>query len=135
LPGILKEVEGTSRDIKGELEKLPPKLEGEPVPVVISLLDVFRRDINQLVAGKPEDGEKGLIQIFRERAERFGEIIFSQAPCFRPFDTPGSNSNAPSEDTGELYYDDGEDEGLEPAGPRNPLTFVYIDRALKMAKK
>lgn len=120
------------KNIKGKLEMLPLKLEGEPVPVLLSLIDVFRRDISHLVTGKPEDGETGLIQIFREQTEMFGENIFSQAPCFRPFDS----SDAPSDDTGEFYYDgDDEDEGLEPAAPRDPSTFVYIDHALKMAKK
>jgi hypothetical protein len=136
LPGILKEVEETLMNMERKLEKLPLKVEGEPVPVVMGLIDDFRQDINQLVTGKPEDGENGLIQIFREQANIFGEIIFARAPCFRPFNNPGPNSDAPSEDNGKFYYDDDEDEEeLEPAGPRDPLTFIYIDQALKVAKK
>ena len=126
-------------NIKGKLKKLPLKVEGEPVSVVMSLIDGFRQDIKQLVTGKPDDGENGLLQIFRDQADKFGEFIFSRAPCFRPFNSPGPNSDAPSDDTGELHYDDDEDEdedeGLEPAGPRDPSTFIYVDQVLKAVKK
>jgi hypothetical protein len=135
LPGILKEIEVHLKRTKERLAKLPPKIEGDPIPAVYSLVDVFKREVSQLVEGRPEDGEHGLIQKFRDFADRFGEIIFSQAPCFRPYNAPSPTSDAPSEDTGELGSIDGQEDGLEPSGRRDSATFVYIDEALQMAKK
>lgn len=135
LPGLLKEIEVNLKRTKGKLAKLPPKVEGDPIPAVYNLVDMFKREVSQLVEGRPDDGECGLIQKFREFADQFGEIIFSQAPCFRPYNAPSPSSDAPSEDTGELGPINGQEDGLEPSGRRDPATFVYIDEALQMAKK
>lgn len=125
-------MESTLKSTRERLSQLPPKPEGDPIPAVYGLVDNFKRDISQLVAGRPEDEEHGLIQIFRTLSDLFGEYIFAQAPCFRPFD---SAEDGPEEDTGEFHSNNDQDEGLEPPCPRNPNTFIYINEALKMAKK
>ncbi|KAG8829739.1 hypothetical protein FRC17_006131, partial [Serendipita sp. 399] len=146
LPGLLRDVEARLQTIQSELAKLPTKVEGDPVTEVWKIIEEFKSDVNTLVSGRAQDGEKGLIQIFRASREEFRESIFRQAPNFKPYNRPSQPKESvisqvmrgASSGTQEGEAD-GEEVGkelekLEPVGARNTSTMIYIDEVMKIAK-
>ncbi|KAG8755211.1 hypothetical protein FRC14_004253 [Serendipita sp. 396] len=146
LPGLLREVEARLETIQKELAKLPSKVEGDPVTEVWKMIEEFKSDVQALVLGRAQDGEKGLIQNFRASREEFRESIFQQAPDFKPYDCPAGLYGSRSLDVDQSISsttDDtdssgegatGELERLEPSGTRNPKTLIYIDEVMDMAR-
>lgn len=72
------------------LAKLPIPQKGEPVTAIWKLLANFKKDVAQLVNGKPDDGEAGLVQKIRSARQTFRKAIVQQAPNFKPFNRPPS---------------------------------------------
>ncbi|KAG8807393.1 hypothetical protein FRC17_004483, partial [Serendipita sp. 399] len=88
LPELFREVLRKLQATKDAIRELPKKPEGDPIGILWKLLGAFQKDISQLVAGRPEDGDQGLLQLFRQYRLQFRESIFNQAPQFKP--SPGS---------------------------------------------
>lgn len=100
-----------------------------------------------MVAGRPEDGSKGLIQIFRKSRAQFREAIFNQAPDFRPYQRwqdalePPQSPRVMPMHMGPIISDPEqrnlarEKEELEPTGHRSSKTLVYLDEVLSTAQK
>jgi hypothetical protein len=150
-------VEAKLRITKQNIEELPRKPEGDPVAIVWKLLEGFKKDVAQLISGRPEDGVKGLIQIFRASRGEFKEAIFRQAPDFKPYNfkpykqsprihTPRVDASprplsrcatprAPSEYEVEFFEPVQRGEMLEPTGFRDAKTAIYLDEVVKMAQK
>jgi hypothetical protein len=76
---------------------MPQQIKGEPVAVVWKLIEGFKKDVDQLIAGRPEDGNTGLIQIFRASRHDFREAIFKQAPQFKPYKVDEKSRTYPLE--------------------------------------
>lgn len=106
---------------------------------IVDMITTFKKDVEQLVKGRPEAGEEGLIQNLRRSKEQFREAIFRQAPEFKPFRKPKeSGDTSPTEDASTQSTENiGEvlDLDLEPQGPKNPDTFVYMDEVASRAQK
>jgi hypothetical protein len=125
-------VEAKIRTTKKSIEELPHRPEGDPVAAVWRVLAGFKKDVTQLVSGRPEDGVKGLIQVFRKSKGQFREAIFRQAPDFKPYERgslqPGVYETESSESVqgGEM---------LEPTGIRDAKTVIHLDEVLDMAQK
>jgi hypothetical protein len=136
-------VEAKLRTTKQSIEELPHRPEGDPVAAVWKLLAGFKKDVAQLVSGRPEDGVRGLIQIFREFRGQFREAIFKQAPDFKPYDRGSRPSGALSSASNHLSISPivvssnssvQGGEMLEPTGVRYDKT-IYLDEVLDMAQK
>lgn len=123
---------------------MPLKSQGDPVAAILKLVMGFKTDVAQLVSGRPDDGAKGLIQIFRRTKAQFRETVFNQAPDFKPYerwqekqfaremeiyDGPTESVSPPKVSNSQ------EEEKLEPTGPRNSKTVVYLGEVLSMAQK
>ncbi|KAG8846837.1 hypothetical protein FRB91_000412 [Serendipita sp. 411] len=127
LPSLYQEVLRKLQAAKDAIAQLPKKLEGDPVGILWNLLGVFQRDVAQLVAGRPEDGAQGLLQLFHRYRLQFREAIFNQAPQFRPYvkkDHPLSDYKHKS------MVSDGEQ--LEPT-TQDPSTLVFLDEVMDVA--
>jgi hypothetical protein len=125
-------VKAKLRTTKQNIEELPHRPEGDPVAAVWKLLAGFKKDVAQLVSGRPEDGEKGLIQILRESRGQFREAIFRQAPDFKPYEQDSRESGVyETASSGSVQGG----EMLEPTGPRDAKTVIYLDEVLDMAQK
>ncbi|CAG8765671.1 11099_t:CDS:1, partial [Acaulospora colombiana] len=134
---LCKEVERKLRETREILNELPEELQGDPVTVVLNLTANFQKDVAILVQGRPEDGESGLLQKFRQHKGAFREAIFQQAPQFKPFRRPSDiTEDEPLEpiDTETEPMENGGTEDLEPSGRRDSSSFVYIDEVLKIAE-
>ena len=88
LPELLTEVDGHLSACKRDLAELPVRSIGDPVGEVWRLLSNFKDDVQELVAGRPDDGAQGLIQMVRVARQEFREAIFKGAPRFRPWTKP-----------------------------------------------
>jgi hypothetical protein len=144
LPEILAEVESRVERIKEGLSKLPTKLTGDPTMTVINMITTFRKDVELLVKGRPEAGKAGLIQNIRRSKETFRETIFRQAPEFKAFEKPATQTEEPTEPSLEQLTNELRaagtprevaEEELEPKGRRNPKNFVYMDEVLDRAQE
>ncbi|PVF98611.1 hypothetical protein CPB86DRAFT_784651 [Serendipita vermifera] len=135
LPELCKEVERKLQETREGLNELPEEPQGDPVTVVLNLTANFQKDVAILVQGRPEDGESGLLQKFRQHKSVFREAIFQQAPQFKPFRRSSVTEDPiePSDTDSEQMENDGTEE-LEPSGKRDPSNAVYIDEVLKMAE-
>jgi hypothetical protein len=125
-------VEAKLRTTKKNLGELPRKPEGDPVAAVWKLLAGFKKDVTQLVSGRPEDGVKGLIQTFRASRANFRDAIFRQAPDFKPY---RRDSRQPSVHGTASFESIQGGEMLEPTGARDAKTVIYLDEVLDMAEK
>jgi hypothetical protein len=126
LPELLKEVDINRVSCKKELAQLPTRFIGDPVGEVWRLLAEFKRDVNDLITGRPDDGKNGLIQGIRHARQVFREAIFQGAPRFKPYPKPSSGPESPRtrQDTAE---------GLEPEINASG-TIVYIDEVIERAE-
>lgn len=126
LPELLKEVDTNLVSCKKELTRLPARFIGDPVGEVWRLLADFKRDIGDLVTGRPDDGKHGLMQRIRQARQEFREAIFQGAPRFKPYAKPssGPESHRTRQDTAE---------GLEPE-VNGRGTVVYIDEVTERAE-
>lgn len=127
------EVEQKVQQIKDSIAEMPTAPSGDPVATIWKMVAAFQKDVQQLVDGRPESGKTGLIQIFRRSREQFRETIFYQAPCFKPFEKRREEKMARVHDG--TVHDKTRMEDLEPPGPRDSSTFVYLDEVLDTAKK
>jgi hypothetical protein len=98
----------------------------DPVGEVWRLLSSFKRDVEDLVAGRPDDGEQGLIQMIRGARQVFREEIFKGAPRFRPWTKPATGVELPT--TPQDTFD-----GLEPQ-VNAANTVVYANEVMYRAK-
>jgi hypothetical protein len=144
LPEILAEVESRVKRINDALLKLPKKPTGDPTMTVINMITTFRKDVELLVKGRPEDGKAGLIQNIRRSKETFREAIFRQAPQFKAFEKPATQAEEPTEPSPEQLANEllaagtpreVAEEALEPKGCKNPSNFVYMDEVLDRAQE
>jgi hypothetical protein len=150
-------VEKTVQSLKHDIKRLPVNATEDPVRTIFKMTNAFKKDVEQLVKGRPDDGKPGLVQTFRRSKEEFGKAIFRQAPDFKPFDRPldapvgfrtprinwdneldgpgtslyGTGMSAPLDITGETFE---EEEEEEPIDGEDPRTFVYLDEVLEVAK-
>ena len=99
----------------------------DPVGEVWSLLSAFKHDVQGLVAGRPDDGSQGLIQVVRRARQEFCVAIFKGAPRFRPWAKPDTGVESPS--TPQDTFD-----GLEPQVSASG-TVVYANEVMDRAKK
>lgn len=122
----MQEVERKHQDTEDHLRGMPQRIIGDPVAVVWKLIEEFKKDVDQLVAGRPEDGPPGLIQTLGARRRDFREAIFQQAPLFKPFDQTDSQA------IGSVHniHPEHEPEPLEPPTTSN---VIYIDEVLSFA--
>ena len=126
LPELLREVDSNLDSCRKELAQLPTRFIGDPVGEIWRLLADFKRDVNDLVTGRPDDGKIGLIQRTRQSRQKFRESIFQGAPRFKPYTSPVSGPESPQtlQDTAE---------GLEPQINASG-TVVYIDEVIERAE-
>jgi hypothetical protein len=126
LPELLTEVDGHLASCKKDLAELPVRSISDPVGEVWRLLSGFKRDVEDLVAGRPDDGEKGLIQMVRGARQVFRETIFKGAPRFRPWTKPATGAESPTtpQDTAN---------GLEPQVNADD-TVVYANEVMDRAR-
>ena len=126
LPKLLKEIDVNLIACKKELAQLPARFIGDPIGEVWRLLADFKRDVNDLVTGRPDDGKDGLLQKIRRARQDFREAIFQGAPRFKPYAKPISGPESPRtrQETAE---------GLEPEINADG-TVVYIDEVIKRAE-
>jgi hypothetical protein len=134
-------VETRVQSLEEEIERLPVKSTEDPLKVILRLMAAFKKDVEQLVKGRPDAGKMGLVQTFRSSKQRFSVAISRQAPEFKPynrppakspnFQTPSMGSNAlslpPTGTSDSLDIVEGEDF-------EDPSTFVYLDEVLDVAK-
>lgn len=126
LPELLTEVDGHLSSCKKDLAALPVRTISDPVGEVWRLLSGFKHDVQELVAGRPDDGSQGLIQKVRGARQEFREAIFKGAPRFRPWTKPSTEVESPS--TPQDTFD-----GLEPQVNAND-TVVYANEVMDRAK-
>ena len=126
LPELLTEVDAHLSDCKEELAELPVRSIGDPVGEVWRLLSGFKDDVQGLVAGRPDDGAQGFIQVVREARQKFREAIFKGAPRFRPWAQPGTGIELPTTPQDTL-------DGLEPQ-VNAKHTVVYADEIMVRAR-
>ena len=126
LPELLNEVDANLDSCKKELTQLPVCFSGDPIGEVWRLLADFKRDVNDLVTGRPDDGNTGLIQRIRQSRQSFRESIFQGAPRFKAY-TP---VNGAIEHPHSLQDTAG---GLEPAINASG-TVVYINEVIERAE-
>ena len=126
LPELLTEVDGHLSSCKKDLAALPARTISDPVGEVWSLLSSFKHDVEGLVAGRPDDGSQGLIQIVRGARQEFREAIFKGAPRFRPWTKPSTEVELPT--TPQDTFD-----GLEPLVNASD-TVVYANEVMDRAK-
>jgi hypothetical protein len=98
----------------------------DPVGEVWRLLSGFKHDVQDLVAGRPDDGSQGLIQMVRGARQEFRVAIFKGAPRFRPWTKPDTDVESPS--TPQDTFD-----GLEPQVSASD-TVVYANEVMDRAK-
>ena len=98
----------------------------DPVGEVWRLLSSFKDDVQELVAGRPDDGAQGLIQMIRCARQEFRVAIFKGAPRFRPWDRPGTAVELPT--TPQDTFD-----GLEPE-VNAANTVVYANEVMDRAR-
>ncbi|KAG8786770.1 hypothetical protein FRC16_001642, partial [Serendipita sp. 398] len=127
LPGLYQEVLRKLQATKDAIAQLPKKLEGDPVGIIWKILGVFHRDVAQLVAGRPEDGAQGLLQLLHRYRLRFREAIFNQAPQFMPY----QKFRHPLLD----YLPKNVESGGEPLEPstQDSSTLVFLDEVMDFA--
>jgi len=127
LPELLTEVDGHISSCKKDLAALPVRSINDPVGEVWRLLSEFKHDVQGLVAGRPDDGSQGLIQVVRRVRQEFRVAIFKGAPRFRPWAKPDTNVESPS--TPQDTFG-----GLEPQVSASD-TVVYANEVMDRAKK
>jgi len=120
------EIDTNLTSCKKELAQLPASFTGDPVGEVWRLLASFKRDVNSLVTGRPEDGRGGLMQRIRQSRQEFRDAIFQGAPRFKPYSKPSGGPESPRtrQDTSG---------GLEPEVNAKG-TVVYIDEVIERAE-
>ena len=126
LPELLTEVDARLSTCKKELAKLPVRSIGDPVGEVWRLLSGFKHAVQDLVAGRPDDGAEGLIQMVREARQDFRKEIFEGAPRFRPWTKPDTGFEVPT--TPQDTFD-----GLEPQVNAKD-TVVYANEVMDRAR-
>ena len=148
LPELLKEVDANLASCKKELSQLPARFIGDPVGEVWRLLADFKRDVGDLVTGRPDDGKDGLMQRIRQARQEFREAIFQGAPQFKPYAEPSRTRKLQGTARGleptvnrhamvvepespPILQDTAEE--LEPA-VNGHATVVYIDEVIKRAE-
>ena len=126
LPELLKEVDTNLDSCRKELTQLPVCFTGDPIGEVWRLLTDFKRDVNDLVTGRPDDGNTGLIQRIRQSRQSFRESIFQGAPRFKAYTPVGGaiERHYALQDTAG---------GLEPEINASG-TVVYIDEVIERAE-
>ena len=120
------EVDANLSSCKKELARLPTSFIGDPVGEIWRLLASFKRDVNNLVTGRPEDGSPGLMQRIRQSRQGFRDAIFQGAPRFKPYSRPRSGPESPrarQDSSG----------GLEPEMNASG-TVVYINEVIERAE-
>jgi hypothetical protein len=90
------------------------------------LLSGFKSDLEDLIAGRPDDGPQGFVQMVREARQEFREGIFKGAPRFRPWTKPGTGAESPTTPQDTL-------DGLEPRVNADD-TVVYADEVMDRAR-
>ena len=126
LPELLTEVDSHLFDCKKDLAKLPVRSIRDPVGEVWRLLSDFKQDVQGLVAGRPDDGSQGFIQMIRGARQEFRESIFKGAPRFRPWSKPDIEVESPT--TPQDTFD-----GLEPQVNADD-TVVYANEVMDRAR-
>jgi hypothetical protein len=124
LPGLLNEVKIRVQETKLEIAKLPitPTNDRGSLATLMSLIEGFKKDVQNLVKGRPEDGYDGLVQTFRESRGRFREAISRQAPEFQVFDRPKQ----------ENFSVPGHSESIHVTGSER---VVYMDEVVQYAER
>ena len=91
------------------------------------LLSGFKHDVEELVAGRPDDGSQGLIQMIRGARQEFREAIFKGAPRFRPWTKPPTGAESPTTPQDTM-------DGLEPQVNAED-TVVHADEVMDRARR
>lgn len=125
LPELLTEVDEHLSSCKKDLAALPVRSISDPVGEVWKLLSGFKHDVQDLVAGRPDDGSQGLIQMVRGARQEFRQAIFKGAPRFRPWTKPDTEVELPTTPQDTL-------EGLEPQVNARD-TVVYANEVMDRA--
>jgi hypothetical protein len=126
LPELLTEVDAHLSACKKDLAELPVRSISDPVGEVWRLLSGFKRDVEDMVAGRPDDGSRGLVQMVRSARQEFREAIFKGAPRFRPWTKPGTGVESPTTPQDTVN-------GLEPQVNADD-TVVYADEVMEKAR-
>lgn len=119
-------MESALKVTREELGTIQNRTIGDPVAQVYELLTAFQRDVDELVAGRPNDLQHGLMQNIRELKQVFRDEIFRGAPRFVPYPkSVGTVSHSEVQDTSN---------GLEPSYNAEG-TVVYLDEVVERAQR
>lgn len=135
LPGIIHEVEKRLRETKDALSKLPQKIEGNPVSIVMQLLEDFKKDVSSLIDGNADAGANGLIQSFRCAKDRFRQEIFDQAPNFKPYGRSKTATRVVHDHVDASIENAEDTEPLEPTRRKDQGRVFYLEDVRKMANE
>ena len=136
MPRLRNEVEERVLNIRHEIDSLPTKPIGDPVAMIWSLVDDFKRDVDKLVKGNPQAGQTGLVQTFRKSKEEFRGAIQKQAPVFRLLNKP-TQENSPYHRSPQSPVARSSD-GIfleETPDTTEKCTTIYMDEVLGFAKE
>lgn len=100
------------------------------------LLGTFEHDIAELVLGRAEDGEDGLMQRMRILGDTFANQLFNQAPIFIPFNhslTSEQYQITKSKSPSNPSLTNQSEERLEP-GVQDKTKFRYLEQVRKKQK-
>ncbi|KIM31728.1 hypothetical protein M408DRAFT_327179 [Serendipita vermifera MAFF 305830] len=134
LPDIFAEVERKVSRVNEDLSKFPKKPTGDPIMTIHNMVELFKKDVELLVKGRPNAGKAGLIQSVRRSKEAFREEVFKQAPDFKPFDKPTRLGQMFAQPESAEDVVDTDEEALEPQGRRNKANVVYLDEVLERTR-
>ncbi|KIM31729.1 hypothetical protein M408DRAFT_327180 [Serendipita vermifera MAFF 305830] len=131
LPDIFAEVERKVRRVKDLLAKLPTKLVGDPVMTIYNMVELFKKDVELVVKGRPNAGRAGLIQSIRRAKETFRDEIFKQAPNFQPFNKPARAEDTPPTLPAPFGANE---EDLEPQRKESTENIVYLNEVMERTR-
>ena len=91
LPNLQRELDRLLEQTDHDISRLPNPPSTEPMTELLTLVGLFARSVEQVVAGTPDPN--GLIQALREPQGAFKKRIRQTAPDFRPLERPDNNNN------------------------------------------
>jgi hypothetical protein len=84
LPQIQEELQALLRETENLIGKLPKAPSNDALSEVLSLLQLFVRDLEKHLEGTPD--HDGLVQSIRPAREKFKKAVRFTAPDFRPYE-------------------------------------------------